>query len=221
MSKFRDPAKWKAEGLTRASTGFSIKKESISAPIPRVEDDDEFPIRTPGASIATPLGRTSLDKSIRFPTAPSPRRSALNISEPIESGRPNKTPSAGSDHTNGVIASQPEPSVLRRSIGSAHSNRSPEKPQRKKSTLRSVFGKLFGRKRKSTSPPARKTDSQDLRAQHRSVSSIKFFLCGNILTFRRIQVPCIINLLPLRMPKNDPHPYLSTSSIELYDHIPL
>ena len=171
-TKFRSPGKWKSgEGITRAGTGFSIKKESISGPIPRIEDD-EFPIRTPGASIATPIGRESLDRQSRFPgLSVDPRRSGNDVTLNADQARPTKTPSTNSKHTSEEpIPPIEQPAPLRTSMGSVRSRTSIQKPERKKSTLRSVFGKLFGRKRKSSTSPSRQRDSQDLRAgQHRSV----------------------------------------------------
>lgn len=64
-----------------------------------------------------------------------------------------------------------QPSGLRNSIISVPDAPSINKPQRKKSSLRSVFGKLFGKKRKgsSSSSSNRASGSSDVRAgQHRS-----------------------------------------------------
>ncbi|CZT01471.1 hypothetical protein WAI453_006930 [Rhynchosporium graminicola] len=184
MSKFRGAGKWRVEGHARSNTGSSIRAKSISQPIP-FPDDDEFPIRTPGSGIALPLSAdgterlretrangdidivahqtgiavsdyTTGTRAPPMPTEPPPPLPDAQIMRTIQGHRPN------------------QPSGLRNSITSVPDAPSIEKPQRKKSSLRSVFGKLFGRKKKETSPSSseRASKASDVRAgQHRSVPS--------------------------------------------------
>ncbi|KAM3066007.1 hypothetical protein ACMFMG_009774 [Clarireedia jacksonii] len=157
MSKFTKTGTWKSETTGRTNTGSTIRGK-ISAPIP-IQDDDEFPIRSPGTGIATPLGsRTSdgLEKAMRG-SAISGRESGLAQvengmgmgsyveptrrigSSPQASGRP----SYNTYRRPETISAIRSPSPIGASTGSITS-----KPQRKKSTLKGVFGKLFGKKRK-------------------------------------------------------------------------
>ncbi|KAG4427449.1 hypothetical protein IFR05_017068 [Cadophora sp. M221] len=179
MSKFRGAGKWRAEGPARSNTGTSIRGKTISQPIP-FPDDDEFPIRTPGSGIALPLSADGIERlrvstpngemdttthqtgiavtdymagtrTPTMPTEPPPPLPEAQVTRTIQGHRPN------------------QPSGLRNSIASVPNP--PSIPQRKKSSLRSVFGKLFGKKRKGSSPSSSKRDSGsgDVRAgQHRS-----------------------------------------------------
>ncbi|TVY80651.1 hypothetical protein LSUE1_G006509 [Lachnellula suecica] len=162
MSKFRSPG--------RTNTGTSIRGK-IGPPIP-MPDDDEFPIRTPGAGIATPLGDGIAEPlGLRGSTATDylthkigtpPRDSP----EPIHDA---SVPAQSSIEEPFRRAAQPSP--LRTSMGTAPSKISSSKPQRKKSSLRSVLGKLFGKKRKSGSTTSNEKEQRasGLRAeQHRS-----------------------------------------------------
>lgn len=164
MHKFRSPS--------RSTTGFSIKKESISAPIPHVEDD-EFPIRTPGASIATPVGNDFQEKQMKFPDLAEPHHSGVGETRPEVMVEREQIASPISRRSNDILGTLPaDSSPPRKSTGSVRSRSSIYKPQRKKSTLKSVLGKLFGRKRKSVSSPSGRKLSGDSRApQHRSVSA--------------------------------------------------
>lgn len=164
MHRFRSPS--------RSNTSVSIKKETISAPIP-IPDDDEFPIRTPGASIATPLGENADNHRISFQEPPSPRRSIAEvISEPIPR---EQVASPLSQHFDDVPQIQPEPERTKRmSTGSQRSRTTLVKPQRKKSTLKTFMGKLFGRKRKGSGSTASKRESNIPNAQHQSVRSPRF-----------------------------------------------
>lgn len=161
MHRFRSPS--------RSNTSVSIKKETISAPIP-IPDDDEFPIRTPGASIATPLGDDANARRISFHETASPRRS---IAEVI-SGEPlprEQVASPLSQHFEDVPQTHREQDRTKRmSTGSQKSRTTLVKPQRKKSTLKTFMGKLFGRKRKGSGSTASKRESNVPNVQHRSVS---------------------------------------------------
>ncbi|KAE8452164.1 hypothetical protein EG329_001631 [Mollisiaceae sp. DMI_Dod_QoI] len=164
MSKFR-----------RTGTGQSIRGKTISHPIP-FPDDDEFPIRTPGSGIAMPLG-TDAENQIRIRESVAAQlentsyQTGIAVSDFID-------PVAAAQ--SGSISSQPPPEAqvrrtnqsgqLRNSTASKTSESSMGRPQRKKSTMRAVFGRLFGRRRKgSGSSSPKEQGPRDLRAdQHRS-----------------------------------------------------
>lgn len=181
MSKFRGAGKKRAEEPTRTNTGPSIRGKTISQPIP-FPDDDEFPIRTPGAGIALPLGADGVER--RIDSRASEHDNYFNqpgvaISDygALDSGNPQmpRDPPPPPPEAQSVRAAQsqsPNPSsILRDSVVSVPDAPSLEKPQRKKSSMRSVFGKLFGRKRRS-SPSGKDADKRSsvIRAeQHRSV----------------------------------------------------
>lgn len=180
MSKFKGSAKRKADPPGRANTGSSIRGK-ISAPIPM--DDDEFPIRSPGSGMATPLGTDGIDKQLSMPVRAStgsgrPGGSpSRDISATVSSARPSyEAPVGPIRHTN-------QPSNLRNSVISVPEENEPKSPQRKKSSLRSAIGKLFGKKRKSTASDLNRsgTRANELRnGQHRSVS-IRQSAFGNFI----------------------------------------
>jgi hypothetical protein len=154
MSKFRGPTKWRTDGPVRTNTGSSIRGK-ISAPI--IADDDEFPIRLPGTSIATPLGKESI-ASNGIGDSP-PRASPPPPPQPAYEPPPVPTNQA---------------STVRTSVASNGPVSNEGKPQRKKSSLGSVFRKIFGgKKRKDSSSSSTTTQGPGgFRAgQHRSVSS--------------------------------------------------
>ncbi|PQE03355.1 hypothetical protein CJF30_00005499 [Rutstroemia sp. NJR-2017a BBW] len=184
MSKFTKTGTWKPETTGRTNTGSTIRGK-ISAPIP-IQDDDEFPIRSPGTGIATPLGsRTSdgLEKVMRG-SAISGRESGLTQGEngmgmgmgmgmgsyveptrrigssPQASGRP----SYNTYRRPETISAMRSPSPI-----GATSRSVTSKPQRKKSTLRGVFGKIFGKKRKDV-PLGTRQGAEALQSEqhHRS-----------------------------------------------------
>jgi hypothetical protein len=182
MSKFRGPGKWKSEALARTNTGSSIRGK-ISAPIPIV-DDDEFPIRSPGSGIATPVGAEGIEKQLQLRSSVLARpESAAMIerSTPTHQGEPAIAEEGPS--TSQPSFYQPSNSATTHTASTAVATSvnsippvtslpptSDGKPQRKKSSLRSVFGKLFGRKSRSDAN-RRSGDQSEVRAeQHRSVS---------------------------------------------------
>ncbi|KAF8866401.1 hypothetical protein BDZ45DRAFT_610373 [Acephala macrosclerotiorum] len=164
MSKFR-----------RQGTGQSVRGKTISHPIP-FPDDDEFPIRTPGAGIALPLG--------------SDAENQIRIRESVAAQLENTSHQTGiavSDFIDPTVAAQSEPmpiqpspeapmrrtnqpSHLRNSTVSKTTGSSVGRPQRKKSTIRAVFGRLFGKRRKgSGSSSSKEQGPSEIRAgQHRS-----------------------------------------------------
>jgi hypothetical protein len=169
MSKFRASGKWNADAPSRADTG-SIRGKIISNPIP-IEDED-FPIRTPGTGIAIPLGVNGEEqplRSMRASTGPD----LENIME-----RPVGVP-ADQRESSTLVPALPEERTSRRtsppriSTTSVPSKSSMAAPQRKKSSLRTVFGRIFGKKRKSVASSTARVPSpggESRTGQHRSVS---------------------------------------------------
>ncbi|KAI0013368.1 hypothetical protein F4779DRAFT_640739 [Xylariaceae sp. FL0662B] len=153
----------------------------ISGPIPM---DDEFPMRQPGTGIAhegrpRPLESLAEDK----PTSLNPGNTSSEVTreDKTDSG---VTPSGPSQASN--VSNSPQrqrrtahSSTLRYSTVSegTGTGTDTDRPQRKKSTIRSALGKLFGRKKKGTSQafpadfPAPERGSTDPRQDDASVST--------------------------------------------------
>jgi hypothetical protein len=171
MSRFKSSG-WKSDTLTRANTTSSIRGK-ISSPIP-ITVDDEFPIRTRATSIATPLGLEDIEKQLRPPKPHVNVQHEESISKEIEElSRPAvQVPSSPTPPTSHSSVQQAAQAT---SLKEATSHEpSIEKPQRKKSTLRSVLGRLFGKKRKSDNSTVsdRTAPASGKAGQHRSVSSV-------------------------------------------------
>ncbi|KUJ22458.1 uncharacterized protein LY89DRAFT_664277 [Mollisia scopiformis] len=163
MSKFR-----------RQGTGTSVRGKPISHPIP-FPDDDEFPIRTPGAGIAMPLG-TDAENQIRIRESVAAQlentshQTGIAVSDfidPIAAAQSGPVPSQPSPET--PVRRTNVPSQLRNSTASRNTGSS-GRPQRKKSTMRAVFGRLFGKRRKGSgsSSPKEQGPSEIRAGQHRS-----------------------------------------------------
>jgi hypothetical protein len=152
MNKLRGAGRQRHESPALSNTGSSIRGR-ISAPI--VADDDEFPIRLPGTGIATPLGVEGSEKQLQLRAPP--------ISSPTVDALDDAIRERGSESTPRQSLHDPpinQQNTVRVSTNSVPPASDEEKPQRKKSTLRGVFGRLFGKKRRDK-----------VRAgQHRSVS---------------------------------------------------
>ncbi|CAD6445728.1 e8e5e9ea-acae-4fe2-9e89-441a0b1b4348 [Sclerotinia trifoliorum] len=176
MSKFSKTGTSKSETSGRTNTGSTIRGK-ISAPIP-IKDDDEFPIRSPGTSIATPLGSLRSDgvEKVMRDSAISGRDSALAYGDigmgdyiepprrigtsPLPSDRPSYNPPSRRTQDYTVLRSsspvgRPSDSVLL-------------KPARKKSTLKGVFGKIFGKKRKDAPTQRQGVGALQSEQHHRS-----------------------------------------------------
>jgi hypothetical protein len=193
MKKFKGAGR-KPATLSRSNTTSSIRGK-ISAPIPHPTADDEFPIREPGTSIATPLGHEDFERHLRSPPTPLQVDIAQH-EKPEEEDMPapaeELSRAAPSVHTS-TVPSQETPipqarqsSPLRGSGVSNPSGSSLEKPQRKKSTLRTVLGRLFGKKRKSDSSANRIQEESARAGLHRSVSIICYINLSCMLTPFRI-----------------------------------
>ncbi|KAI5920081.1 hypothetical protein F4810DRAFT_723932 [Camillea tinctor] len=125
----------------------------ISGPIPI---DDEFPIRNPGSSMAheghparletpTKADRATISSSGNSPPELTREDKADSVSHSGPSQTSYNSSSPNQRRTN-------RSSTLRYSTVSDSTDVS--RPQRKKSTLKSALGKLFGRKRKETRQPS-------------------------------------------------------------------
>ena len=185
MRKFKGAGR-KPATPSRSNTTSSIRGK-ISAPIPIFIADDEFPIRTPGIGIAMPLEREGLEREPR--AAPNPlqletvKQEEADISAPVEElsrVAPSAPSSTAPSHENPALQVR-QVSPLRESGLSNPPGSSIGKPQRKKSTLRSVFGRLFGKKQKNDSSANRLHEASPRAGQHRSVS---------ITSYR---ISCILN----------------------------
>jgi hypothetical protein len=175
MNKLRGPGKWGSEGgPVRTNTGSSIRGKIISPPIPFPEDD-EFPIRAHGTGIAPPLGTEGVDNSMRLRGSTAAEldntcyQTGAAVTDFIDPTMETPVPAQQSQESPLRFLN---PGALRTSMGSMPSGTSVGKPQRKKSYLRSVLGRLFGKKRKgSASPTSQDQDLNNVRAEaHRSVS---------------------------------------------------
>ncbi|KAI0600831.1 hypothetical protein F4775DRAFT_582427 [Biscogniauxia sp. FL1348] len=123
----------------------------ISGPIPI---DDEFPIRNPGSSMAHE------GQPVRLETPTKAERSISSGNTPPDVAREDKADSvshSGPSQTS-YNSSSPNQRRTNRSSTLRYSTISDStdvsRPQRKKSTLKSALGKLFGRKRKDTRQPS-------------------------------------------------------------------
>jgi hypothetical protein len=167
---------WKSDEPIRTDIGASVRGKTISSPIP-FPDDDEFPFRSHRPTISLTREPEDDEKQIQpensGPIGPQgvPRedeKDAFPDSKSIESfeAMPPQPPYAPPPPPPA------QPVIVRISTTAASSNIIVEKPKKKKSSLRALFGKLFGKKNRDSLPPkCRDEDSGNLRAeQHRSVS---------------------------------------------------
>lgn len=173
MKKFKGAGR-KPSVLSRSNTTSSVRGK-ISAPIPIATTDDEFPIRESG----TDIDQEGAEKQQRSPSTPLPldtsqheKAEEADITVPAEESlRPSPPlpePTVPSQET--PIYQARQVSSLRGSGASNPSGSSLEKPQRKKSTLRTVLGRLFGKKRKSGGSANGIPEESARAGQHRSVS---------------------------------------------------
>lgn len=155
-------SKCKATAPARANTGSSIRGK-ISAPIP-IPDDEEFPIRSPGTGIATPLGTEGIEKQLRAGIALSDYKGEARVQSTTRSY--NEGPAAMPRPRQTI------PTPLRYSEIGQEESSIEKTPQRKKTTLKSVLGRIFGAKKGRFGASARSsTQNAIARAradQHRS-----------------------------------------------------
>jgi hypothetical protein len=149
-----------------------------SAPIP-FPDDDEFPIRTPGTGIAASLGMEGIDKQLQMRGSTAAQLDSTThldgaaVTDFVEAGTAmTSTPMPTRSPPEAPILPTDQRSTLGTSINNTPSGSSEGKPQRKKSSLRSMLRQLFGRKLKeNASSDTPEPESDGVRGgQHRSVS---------------------------------------------------
>ena len=167
---------WKSDDVVRTGTGRTVRGKPISSPIP-FPDTDEFPFRTHGPSISLSCELEDIEKQLlqEPPAAAEPP----SLPEEEEKDAPADDKSIES---LAEIPPQPsydapappirQPSQVRISAPALSSNVAAEKPKRRKSSLRAVLGKLFGKKSKESRPSRLpQQGTTDIRAgAHRSVS---------------------------------------------------
>lgn len=174
----------KPDETDRTDTGPTVRGKPISSPIP-FSDSDEFPFKSHGPSISISREPEDIEKQLlderpaslepqSLPVgdekdAPTETRSIESLSEPAP--QPSYAPPAPPPAVPSA-PSTPQPSHVRISTVTVSSNATAERPRRRKSTLRSVFGKLFGKKNKENRPSTIPEEgTADTRAGlHRSVS---------------------------------------------------
>lgn len=115
-------------------------------PIRMPSDDDEFPIRTPGAGIATPMGNEDAEKQLGYGLGEQyydgVEQRATVPPAPIEYVEQKRS-------SGDSLRSRPrQTSQHRESVTIGSSGVSAGKHRRKKSSLKSVMGRLFGKHRK-------------------------------------------------------------------------
>lgn len=176
---------WKPDESDRTDTGPTVRGKPISSPIP-IPENDEFPFRSHGPSISISREPGDIEKQLldEKPASlepesllaedekdyPTETRSIESLAEAV----PQPTYAAPPPAPPPVLPPAPstsQPSHVRISSATISSNATAERPKRRKSTLRSVFGKLFGRKNKESRPSTIPEEgSADIRAGlHRSV----------------------------------------------------
>lgn len=121
MGRSKTSIRGRTESSSQANKPSSAIRGKISGPIPM--DDDEFPMRAPGTSVATSIdatGKSTADESIEGATVTT---------------RDETSTIGTAKHTSLTAPSH-------------HSDRKPKR----KGTLRTVLGRLFGKKRASVGP---------------------------------------------------------------------
>lgn len=171
---------WKSEDSVRIDVGPTVRGKTISSPIP-FPDDDEFPFRTHGSTISISHEPKDVEKQLQLEalapaeplSIPKEEEEDFADSNSIESFDPRPAPMPPYNPPAPPIS---QPIHARIPSAAAPSNAGVDRPKRKKSTLRAVFGKLFGKKQ-NDNPPSRQRGREsevpqtDPRAGlHRSVS---------------------------------------------------
>ncbi|KAL7628635.1 hypothetical protein AAE478_000150 [Parahypoxylon ruwenzoriense] len=153
-----------------AQPNQSSLRGRISGPIPM---DDEFPIRNQAPRVSQVSHESRAQQlAPNVEDLPTPR----SENTPIEVARVDKidsvTPSGPSQASN-ASASPPQQRTIRSSTlrySTVSDDTNTDRPQRKKSTLKSTLGRLFKRKKKGTSEafiPEAQFGEPDDSAQHR------------------------------------------------------
>ncbi|ETS88001.1 hypothetical protein PFICI_01829 [Pestalotiopsis fici W106-1] len=167
----------------RPRAGHSnVRGKVISAPIPipNPADDDEFPMRRPGTGLATPLGNEGLSKLL----VPPERASTLDPQSMSSGQLPSEVvvpeerletplqadPVFASDTSDSPAQGRTNSNTLRYSVisNNTDTDQSRTAPQRKRSTLRTTLGRLFGRRKSPSSlGTQRKSSSGSAEQQQR------------------------------------------------------
>jgi hypothetical protein len=148
MSRF-GPSGWKANTLKRANTNRSSIRGRISGPIQIMVENEEFPTRTRGATITTPFGLEDIEEQLRTP------KSNVNVQHVEPFSRDMDEPSmaaseAASFPTSPIpVLQAAQVTPPREAMASISLESNMERPRRTRSSIRSVFGRLFGRKNKN------------------------------------------------------------------------
>jgi hypothetical protein len=157
--------------LARNNMTGSIRGR-ISAPIPLADDD--FPISTPRAAVSAPMEFGESMQQRRDISPPShvdlDRDEERNLAGPVgQQSRegPSVPPSTAPSYQERVPQAR-KVSPFRGSNVGHKSNL--DNPRRKKSTMRTVFGRLFGKRRKSLTSTSANAASNSRAGLHRSVS---------------------------------------------------
>ncbi|KAI1103333.1 hypothetical protein F4804DRAFT_233500 [Jackrogersella minutella] len=120
----------------------------ISGPIPM---DDEFPIRSPGSGMAHEGKPEQLEPHVE--DHPRISRSENTPSEVVRTEKADSVTPSGPSHASTSSASPRQHRTVRSSAlrySTVSDGTDIDRPQRKKSTLKSTLGRLFKRKKKST-----------------------------------------------------------------------
>ncbi|KAJ4326763.1 hypothetical protein N0V84_002782 [Fusarium piperis] len=159
-----------AGGSARPRTGHHSIRGRISGPVPIPTPlDDEFPIRSPGTNIATPVRaefkesqadsvQSSRDRQFRSPTFPEPRRNGPQAFQEPRSPTFPRAPGAPARLQKAEPSNNARHSFV--SADAVHIRDRLDRPQRKQSTLRGALGKLFNRKKKTNGDSPNNTDSE-------------------------------------------------------------
>jgi hypothetical protein len=172
---------------SRAGRTGDLSKNSIrgriSAPIPIVTDHDEFPLRSRGTGFSTPLGYEA-EQQMRLPDT-----DAEDTSEIAHSDRGlAQTPLFRKDP---IRLSHDAPRLSTtggsrfRESGLVSPVASPAKSERKKGSLRSALGRLFGKKRKSDSPSPTNGHINE-GGQHKHHKSVRFPCATSLMQLTKV-----------------------------------
>lgn len=187
MNRSKSISSWKTPSR-RSGTSSSIRGK-ISNPIPMTTEDDEFPIRTLGAGYANPMATEGLEKQLPVPTTASDSSTVNHEYDSFNGDHVGTIGTAITTHSesDGLPAEEChaqttaytgyEPLYIWNSLASQNtrggrSGGVDSPPLRKKSTLKSVVRRIFGRKRKSVSSDSRdRAESKRAgHSHHRSVN---------------------------------------------------
>ncbi|KAF7515772.1 hypothetical protein G7054_g14421 [Neopestalotiopsis clavispora] len=160
----------------------NVRGKIISAPIPipNPADDDEFPMRRPGTGLATPLGNEGVNKLLVPPERastldPQTMTASQQFSPEVVPEERLETPLQAdpvfaSDTSDSPAQGRTNSNTLRYSTIShgTDTDQSRTAPQRKRSTLRSTLGRLFGRRKSPSSLGTQRKSSSGSAEQRQS-----------------------------------------------------